>query len=50
MIVSVIVCTYNRADMLPGCLASLACQTAPSKSFEVITVDNNSSDDTSLKL
>jgi glycosyltransferase involved in cell wall biosynthesis len=44
--VSVVICTYNRVEMLKGCLTSLTCQTAPDGSFEIIVVDNNSSDDT----
>jgi glycosyltransferase involved in cell wall biosynthesis len=43
---SVVVCTYNRADLLPGCLDSLAAQTADKGRFEVIVVNNNSSDAT----
>lgn len=43
---SVIVCTYNRADRLVGCLMSLADQTIDKKSYEVIVVDNNSTDGT----
>lgn len=44
--VSVIVCTYNRADLLPGCLESLVAQTANKKDYEVIVVNNNSTDST----
>jgi glycosyltransferase involved in cell wall biosynthesis len=44
--VTVVVCTYNRADLLPGCLESLAAQTAAQASFEVIVVNNNSTDAT----
>lgn len=44
--VSVVLCTYNRADLLPGCLESLAAQTADRGAFEVIVVDNNSTDAT----
>lgn len=43
---SVIVCTYNRCDMLAGCLESLAGQTLSPDRFEVVVVDNNSRDDT----
>jgi len=45
-LVSVVVCTYNRADLLASCLRSLACQDFDAESFEVIVVDNNSSDET----
>lgn len=43
---SVVVCTYNRADLLPACLGSLAAQTAGRADFEVIVVNNNSTDGT----
>ena len=43
---SIAVCTYNRADVLPKCLESLADQTADSELFEVLIIDNNSTDDT----
>ncbi len=44
--VSVIVCTYNREKFLPDCLASLARQTAAPGSFELVIVNNNSTDRT----
>lgn len=44
--ISVAVCTYNRSDVLPKCLESLADQTAGSEFFEVLIVDNNSNDET----
>ncbi|MCD6459720.1 glycosyltransferase family 2 protein, partial [bacterium] len=43
---SVIVCTYNRAGLLKQCLLSLCGQTLTSDKFEVIIVDNNSTDST----
>lgn len=46
MLISVIVCTYNRSDMLAGCLESLCQQTMNQSKYEVIVVDNNSTDDT----
>jgi glycosyltransferase involved in cell wall biosynthesis len=45
---SVVVCTYNRADWLRGALDSLKVQTLESARFEVLLVDNNSTDDTAL--
>jgi glycosyltransferase involved in cell wall biosynthesis len=45
-LLSVVVCTFNRADLLPGCLESLAEQTADKSSYEVIVVNNNSTDTT----
>src|SRR5436190_10730021 len=44
--ISVIVPTFNRAQVLTSCLDALAVQTAPADSFEVIVVDDGSSDRT----
>lgn len=44
--ISVIVCTYNREEMLPQCLQSLANQTLDKNTYEILVVDNNSSDNT----
>jgi glycosyltransferase involved in cell wall biosynthesis len=45
--VSVIICTYNRADLLPGALDNVLAQDGPfAAAFELIVVDNNSSDGT----
>lgn len=44
--VSVVIATYNGAAHVPKVLAALAAQTAPNGSFEVVVVDNNSSDGT----
>ncbi len=44
--VSVIVCTYNRAKYLPNCLKHLADQSADFKEYEVLIIDNNSTDST----
>lgn len=46
VLISVIVCTYNRAELLKNCLQSLEKQTASKKIYEVIVVDNNSTDNT----
>jgi len=44
---TVIVCTYNRSHNLPSCLAALAAQEGlDGIEWEVLIVDNNSSDDT----
>jgi glycosyltransferase involved in cell wall biosynthesis len=43
---SLLICTYNRADLLPHCLLALAGQQAPGISWELIVVDNNSTDNT----
>jgi len=42
---TVSVCTYNRADRLPDLVAALRRQECP-VTFEILIVDNNSSDDT----
>lgn len=45
---SVIVCTFNRSRLLEKCLFSVVMQeTPPGKRYELIVVDNNSTDDTS---
>ena len=44
---TVIVCTYNRAESLRDTLRTLRAQkTSPSRSWEVVVVDNNSNDHT----
>lgn len=43
---SVIVCTYNRAELLTCCLETLIAQTISPQAYEVVVVDNNSVDDT----
>lgn len=43
---SVVICTYNRATLLARALASLAAQTLDPARFEVVVVDNGSSDNT----
>lgn len=44
--ISVAVCTHNRADVLGGALASLAAQTLPAANWELLVVDNGSTDST----
>lgn len=44
--ISVIVCTYNRVELLEGALQSLCEQTLKPSEYEVIVVDNNSNDGT----
>jgi glycosyltransferase involved in cell wall biosynthesis len=46
--VSVVIPTFNGAARLPRVLAALAAQDAPGVSFEVIVVDNASTDETGL--
>jgi glycosyltransferase involved in cell wall biosynthesis len=44
--VSVIVCTHNRAHQLSTVIRQLCAQDYPSGAFEIIVVDNGSSDNT----
>ncbi|MDG6249254.1 glycosyltransferase [Methanocalculus sp.] len=44
--ISVIICTYNRSNILSGSIESLMHQTADKEIFEIIVVDNNSTDNT----
>src|SRR3569833_3717564 len=46
--VSLVICTYNRAVYLPNALKSIQQQTAKPNLFEVVIVDNNSTDNTAL--
>jgi len=46
LLVSAVVCTHNRATVLRGALASLAAQTLPQGSYEIVVVDNASTDAT----
>lgn len=46
VIISVVVCTYNRATLLKDLLDTLTRQTLDGQYFEVIVIDNNSSDST----
>ncbi|MFC1835460.1 glycosyltransferase family 2 protein [Thermodesulfobacteriota bacterium] len=43
---SVIICTYNRSEILMDCLGSLLEMDDPGCPFEVLVIDNNSSDGT----
>jgi glycosyltransferase involved in cell wall biosynthesis len=43
---SVVMCTYNRCDLLPGAIASVLAQDPSTPPFELLVVDNNSSDGT----
>lgn len=45
-LISVVICTYNRAVYLPEALSSLYNQTIGKNQFEVIVVNNNSTDNT----
>lgn len=44
--ISVVICTYNRCQLLKGALESLLDQTLDKNQFEIIIADNGSTDDT----
>ena len=44
--ISILICTYNREYILSDCLDSLVAQTADKSLYEVIIINNNSSDKT----
>ncbi len=44
--ISVVICTYNRANLLNDLLQTVCQQTLPPSAYEVIVVDNNSTDET----
>lgn len=46
MKISVVICTYNRSALLRDSIADIQAQAFPSSEYEVLVVDNNSSDDT----
>ncbi len=46
MRLSVIICTYNRADFLKRALESIAAQTINKDKFELLIINNNSTDNT----
>jgi glycosyltransferase involved in cell wall biosynthesis len=45
-LISVVVCTYNRANLLDDALQSLCEQSIETSEYEVVVVDNNSTDKT----
>ncbi|NEQ49715.1 MAG: glycosyltransferase family 2 protein [Leptolyngbya sp. SIO3F4] len=45
-IISAVICTYNRADRLLLALDGLQAQTLPREQFEVVVIDNASTDNT----
>jgi glycosyltransferase involved in cell wall biosynthesis len=47
---SAIICTYNRSQYLPAVITSLRNQSYPADQYEIIVVDNASTDDTSHKV
>jgi glycosyltransferase involved in cell wall biosynthesis len=45
--ISVLICTYNRSSYLSGAIDSCLQQTIDDGSYEIVVIDNNSSDSTS---
>lgn len=45
-LISVVIAAYNEEKNLPKCLAALVSQNFPKEKYEIIVVDNNSSDKT----
>ncbi len=46
IMISVVICTYNRCDLLKQVMQTLVNQKLSSKLYEIIVVDNNSKDNT----
>jgi glycosyltransferase involved in cell wall biosynthesis len=46
ILLSVVVCTYNRSKLLKYCLKCLCHQKLEARNYEIIVVDNNSTDNT----
>ena len=46
LLISVVLCTYNRCDLMTAALKSVCEQSLPPSRYEVLVVDNNSSDTT----
>ena len=44
--ISVVICTYNREQFLPGLMDSILRQSYDKNSFEIVWIDNNSTDHT----
>ena len=49
-IATIVICTYNRAELLLQCLSSLQPQLQDSDGIEVLVIDNNSSDETAVRV
>lgn len=47
---SICICTYNRASQLARCLESVLSQDYPSEDYEILVVDNGSTDHTGIVL
>jgi len=44
--VSILICTYNRSELLKKSISSVLTQDFPSNQYEIVVVDNNSNDET----
>lgn len=44
--ISAVISTYNRSELLKGAIKSLIDQTLPKEQYEILVVDNNSTDNT----
>ncbi|MCH1478760.1 glycosyltransferase [Crocinitomicaceae bacterium] len=44
--VSIVICTYNRQEYLPKCLAHLKAQNCEANDYEIVLINNNSTDNT----
>jgi len=44
--ISIIICTYNREDIIGKCLDALSIQSCSENNYEIVLVNNNSSDST----
>ena len=46
MVLSIIICTFNRANFLKSCINSIIDQIHEHKNIEILIIDNNSKDNT----
>ena len=46
---SVIICTYNRQKYIYNCLRSIANNTLEPTQYEIVLINNNSTDNTDLR-
>lgn len=47
MLISIVICTYNRADFLQNCLQQILPQLLQQPEVEILVINNNSTDNTS---
>ena len=46
MVLSIIICTYNRFDFLKKCIDSILKQISTNNDIEIVVIDNNCNDGT----